>query len=66
MNHGKMTACMYNIWSLAYRTHSFIFVRHRYDLLCVLLSYNDPSYVFFLSSLRIIFTYSSAASGHGI
>ena len=47
MYHGKMTARMYNIWSLAYRTHSLIFVRHRYDLLCVLLCYNDPSNVFF-------------------
>ena len=47
MYHGKMTARMYNIWSLVYRKHSFIFVRHRYDLLCVLSSYNDPSCVFF-------------------
>ena len=49
MYHGKMTARMYNIWSLAYRTcvHSFIFVRHRYDLLYVLSSYNDPSNIFF-------------------
>ena len=55
MYHGKMTAHIYNIWSLVYRTHSFVFVRHRYDLVCVLFSYNDPSYVFFLSSFGIIF-----------
>ena len=48
MYHGKMTARMYNIWFLAYRTHSFIFVRHRYDLFCVLLRYNDPSSYFFI------------------
>ena len=48
MYHGKMTAHIYNIWSLAYRTHSLIFVRHRSDFLCVLFSYNDPSYVFFI------------------
>ena len=48
MYHGKMTAHIYNIWSLAYRTHSLVFVRHRSDLLCVLFSYNDPSYVFFI------------------
>ena len=41
-----MTAHMYNIWSLAYRTHSLIFVRHRYDLVCVEFIYNGPSYVF--------------------
>ena len=46
MYHGKMTAHMYNIWSLAYRTHSLIFVRHRYDLFCVEFIYNGPSYVF--------------------
>ena len=54
MYHGKMSARMYSIWSLAYRTHSLIFVRHRYDLFCVLLSYNDPS-LYFLSSLRCFF-----------
>ena len=54
MYHGKMTAHICNIWSLAYRAHSL--VRHRNDLLCVLFSYNDPSYVF-LSSFRIMFTY---------
>ena len=46
-----MTAHIYNIWSLAYRTHSLVFVMHRYDLLCVLFSYNDPSYVFFYHRL---------------
>ena len=46
MYHGKMTAHMYNIWSLAYRTHSLIFVRHRYDLFCVYFIYNGPSYAF--------------------
>ena len=46
MYHVKMTAHFYNIWSLAYRTHSLVFVRHRYDLLCVLFNCNDPSYVF--------------------
>ena len=46
MHHGKMTAHMYNIWFLAYTTHSLIFVRHRYDLVCVEFIYNDPSYVF--------------------
>ena len=43
-----MTAHIYNIWSLAYRTHSLVFVRHRNDLLYVLFSYNDPSYVSFI------------------
>ena len=61
MCHGKMTARMYSIWSLAYRTHSHIFVRHRYDLFCVLLSYNDPS-SYFLSSLRCFFFYLSKCS----
>ena len=46
MYHGKMTAHIYNIWSLAYRTNSLVFVRHRNDLLCVLFSYNAPSYAF--------------------
>ena len=41
MYHVKMTAHIYNIWSLAYRTHSLVLVRHCYDLLCGLLSYND-------------------------
>ena len=52
MYHGKMTARMYNIWSLAYRTHSFIFVRHRYDLLCVLLCYTTTllTYFFIIAS----------------
>ena len=45
MYHGKMTAHVYNVSSLAYRTHSLIFVRHRYDLFCVYFIYNDPSYV---------------------
>ena len=35
-----MIAQMYNILSLAYRTHSLVFVKHRNDLLCVLFSYN--------------------------
>ena len=48
MYHGMMTAHIYNIWSLAYRTLSLVFVRHRNDLLYVLCSYNDPSYVFFI------------------
>ena len=48
MYHGKMTAHIYNIWSLAYRTHSLVFVRHRSDLLCILFMYNDPSYIFFI------------------
>ena len=43
---GKMTAHMYNIWSLAYRTHSLIFLRHRYDLFCVLFTYYNPSYIY--------------------
>ena len=46
MHHGKMTAHMYNIWSLAYLTHSLIFVRHCYDLVCVEFIYNGPSYLF--------------------
>ena len=48
MYHGKMTAYIYKIWSLAYRTHSPVFVRHRHDLLCVLFSYNAPFYAFFI------------------
>ena len=43
MYHGKMTAHIYNIWSLTYRTHSLVFVRH---LLCVLFGYNASSYAF--------------------
>ena len=46
MYHGKMTGHIYNIWSLAYRTHSLVFVRNRNDLLCVLFSYNASSYIF--------------------
>ena len=33
MYHIKMAAHMYNIWSLAYRTHSLVFVRHSLNLL---------------------------------
>ena len=59
MYHGNITAYIYSIWSLAYRTHSLEFVRHPNDLLCILFSYNDPSDVF-LSSFGIIFTYLKA------
>ena len=46
MYHIEMASHMYDIWSLIYRSPSLVFVRHRFDLLCGLLSYNDPSYVF--------------------
>ena len=41
MYHVKMTAHIYNIWSLAYRTHSLVLVSHCYDLFYDLFSYND-------------------------
>ena len=41
MYHVKMTAHIFNVWSLAYWTHSLVFVRHCYDLLGGLFSYND-------------------------
>ena len=53
MYHGKMTAHIYNIWSLAYWTHSLVFVRHCNDLLCGLFSYNDP-YLFTYLFLIIV------------
>ena len=43
---GCLYICMYNVWSLAYRTHSLVFVRHRFNLLCFLFSNKDCSYVF--------------------
>ena len=46
MHHIKMAAYMYNVWSLAYWTHSLVFVRHGFDLLCGLFSNKDRSYVF--------------------
>ena len=46
MYHIKMVAYMYNVWSLAYRTHSLVFVRHRFNLLDFLFSNKDRSYVF--------------------
>ena len=45
MYHVKMTAHIYNIWSLGYRTHSLVLVRHCYDLFCGLFSYNDLLYL---------------------
>ena len=50
-----MTAHVYNVWSLAYRTHSLIFVRHRYDLVCVEFIYNGPSYVLSLFRTNLIY-----------
>ena len=37
----QMAAYMYNVWSLAYRTHSLVFVRHRFNLLDFLFSNKD-------------------------
>ena len=51
MYHVKMTAHIYNIWSLAYRTHSLVLERQCYDLFCGLFSYND-----------LLFTYLSKSS----
>ena len=56
MYHVKMTAHIYNIWSLAYRTHSLVLVRHYYDLFCGLFSYNDlflPNYTRAASDYRV-------------
>ena len=41
MYHIKMGAYMYNVWSLAYRTHSLVFVRNRFNLLDYLFSNKD-------------------------
>ena len=46
MHHVKMAAFMFNVWYLAYRTHSVVFVRHRFNLLGFLFSSKDRSYVF--------------------
>ena len=46
MYHVKMTANIYNIWPLAYRTTSLVFERHRYDVLCVYLVTTSLFYVF--------------------
>ena len=61
MYHGKMTAHMYNIWSLAYRTHSLVFVRHRNDLLCVyLVTTTLLMYCFIIDSYHFYLSKSSA------
>ena len=62
MYHGKMTAHICNIWSLAYRTHSLVFVRHRNDLLCINLVTTTLLTYFFLSSFRIIFYLSKSSA----
>ena len=41
MYHIEMTANIYNIESLTYRTNSLVLVRQCYDLFCGLFSYND-------------------------
>ena len=66
MHHGKMTAHMYNIWSLAYRTHSLIFVRHCYDLVCVEFIYNGPSYVFCLIVSYYFYLSKSSVRSSGL
>ena len=60
MYHVKMAAHIYNIWSLAYKTHSLAFIRHRYDLLCVLFNCNDLSHVF--SIIVLYHSYLSKSS----
>ena len=42
----KMAAYMYNVWSLAYSTHSLVFVWDRFNLLDFLFSNKDSFYVF--------------------
>ena len=53
MYHVKMTAHIYNIWSLAYRTHSLVLVRHCYDLFCGLFSSNDLLSSIYLSKSSV-------------
>ena len=65
MYHVKMTAHMYNIWSLAYRTHSIIFVRHRYDLFVFNLS-TTALLTYFVSLFRTILIYPSAVTDHRV
>lgn len=60
-----MTAHVYNIWSLAYRTHSLIFVRHRYDLLCVNLS-TTALLTYFVSLFRTILIYPGPSGLHAV
>ena len=65
MYHGKMTAHIYNIWSLAYRTHSFIFVRHRNDLVCVYLV-TTALLTYFVSLFRTIQIYPGPSGLHAV
>ena len=56
-----MTAHIYNIWLLAYRTHSLVFVRHCYDILCVLFCYKASSNVFSIIVLYHFYLSKSSA-----
>ena len=54
-----MTAHIYNIPSLTYRTHSLAFAWHCFDLLCGLFSYSDPSNIFCIISYHSYLSKSS-------